>query len=312
MSGAPASTIFSPARSVLGRLTMPAYDLPALKSSPCVGTAPEWQNGIAHRALKIGWTSPLKLTGAGVIGGRVRSTHRQSGLHSWLAPQPASPSQASPASVSMMPSPQRGATKRVGGDLDARSTPRMAWQPGSMVALSRTFAGPQVFFGHEAVTFVPRFVPRSRTCTAGQYPAIAIVDVPPSTTTASGTATVAPARSGGAPGAVTNRPSRHTGGFGGRADAVPKEHTSAATTATASRIAGLEPLIHWTRPPTRRAERCEAHQERVVLLLVDCRVGCKFPEAPCPIRESPDDHGGPPDPPAGQCPLPQSPPPCPF
>ena len=26
---------------------------------------PEWQSGIAHRAVKIGCTSPLKLTGAG-------------------------------------------------------------------------------------------------------------------------------------------------------------------------------------------------------------------------------------------------------
>src|SRR5437016_10027749 len=114
-----------------------------------------------------------------------------------------------------------------------------------MVAFSRTFVGPQAFFGHTAVTFVPRFVPRSRTRTAGQRPAIAIVDVPPSTISASGTVAARPARSGGAPEGVTKRPSRHTGGFETRPDDAP-ESTSRATAATTCNPAPR-------RAPSRRA-----------------------------------------------------------
>src|SRR5207237_3629334 len=51
--------------SVLDRPTSAAYELPSLRSRPCVGIGPEWQPGSAHLAVKIGWMSPRKLTRAG-------------------------------------------------------------------------------------------------------------------------------------------------------------------------------------------------------------------------------------------------------
>ena len=122
--------------------------------------------------------------------------------------------------------------KCTGGDLEPLSTPCIAWQAASIVALSRTLAGPHAFFGHEATTLVPFLVAVSRTRAAGQCAPIEIVGVEPPITRASGVPAIASATSNGAPGGVTNRPSRQTGGFGARADAVAE--TARTTAATAS------------------------------------------------------------------------------
>jgi len=154
--------------------------------------------------------------------------------------------------------------KCTGRDLDTLSTPCIAWQPASIIAVSCTFPGPHAFFGHEATTLVPFLVPLIRTRTAGQCPAIAIVGVAPPITRASGAATIAPAMSGGVPGGVTNRPSRHTGGFGARADAVAKttRMTAAAASWRVSRTGGF-------------------------VVSVDSRADCRFPKVPSSIQESP-------------------------
>src|SRR5947199_9707742 len=55
---------FTVGSSVLDRPTSAAYELPSLRSRPCVGIGPEWQPGSAHLAVKIGWMSPRKLTRA--------------------------------------------------------------------------------------------------------------------------------------------------------------------------------------------------------------------------------------------------------
>src|SRR5438445_3858245 len=46
---------------------MSAYARPSLRFNPCVGKSPEWHSGSAHRAVKIGWTSALKLTTGGSV-----------------------------------------------------------------------------------------------------------------------------------------------------------------------------------------------------------------------------------------------------
>src|SRR5205823_14006641 len=61
----PGSISFTVGSSVLDRPTSAAYELPSLRSTPCVGIGPEWQPGSAHLAVKIGCTSPRKLTRAG-------------------------------------------------------------------------------------------------------------------------------------------------------------------------------------------------------------------------------------------------------
>ena len=64
MVAEPGSISFTVGSSVLDRPTSAAYELPSLRSRPCVGIGPEWHPGSAHPAVKIGCTSPRKLTRA--------------------------------------------------------------------------------------------------------------------------------------------------------------------------------------------------------------------------------------------------------